>query len=165
MLLEPGTGNLVSLGGVGVQFKLSGDDTGGAFSIVEHPVEPRVLIPSHVHRAEDEFSYVLEGLIGVRIGDHIIDAPAGSYVIKPRNVPHTFWNPTDQPARLIEIISPPGFEQQFAEMGVQRGPVTAEFGAYLGRKYQISPAPADWADWIKELTARLQLHDPVSRAI
>ena len=101
-MVPPGIGELVDRGGIGVHFKLSGRDTGGAFSIVEHPVEPRVLVPSHVHHLEDEFSFVLEGRIGARIGDDILDVPAGSYVIKPRDIPHTFWNPTDEPARLIE---------------------------------------------------------------
>jgi mannose-6-phosphate isomerase-like protein (cupin superfamily) len=150
---EPGAGELVDLGGVGVHFKLSGDDTGGAFSIVEHPVAPRALIPSHVHHLEDEYSCVIEGRIGARIGDDIVDAPAGSYLIKPRNIPHTFWNPTDQPARLIEIICPPGFEGQFAEMGQQlaTGQMTSEFAEYVGRKYQISNAPTAWDDWLDQL--------------
>ncbi len=159
-VVTPRAGELVDLGGIGVHFKLSGRDTGGAFSIVEHPVEPRVLIPSHVHHLEDEFSYVVEGRIGARIGDDILDVPAGSYLIKPREIPHTFWNPTNEPARLIEIISPPGFEAQFAEMGQQLGKgagLTAEFAEYLSHKYQISNAPPEWDDWLDDLIAKYHL--------
>src|SRR5207253_6676357 len=50
-------------------------------------------------------------------GDQIFLADPGDYVLKPRGIPHTFWNPTDKPARLIEIISPAGFEKFFAEAG------------------------------------------------
>jgi quercetin dioxygenase-like cupin family protein len=158
-VILPGAGELVDLGGIGVHFKLSGRDTGDAFSIVEHPVEPRMLIPSHVHHLEDEFSYVLEGRIGARIGDDILDAPAGSYLVKPRDIPHTFWNPTDEPARLIEIISPAGFEAQFAEMGQQLGKegLTAESARYVSQKYQISNAPREWDDWLDELIATYRL--------
>jgi len=50
-------GKLVSMGGVGVKFKISGEQTGHAFSIVEHPVAPRTLVPPHVHHDTDEYSY------------------------------------------------------------------------------------------------------------
>jgi uncharacterized cupin superfamily protein len=58
----------------GVVFKLSGADTGGAFAVVEHPIEPGRLVLPHVHRHEDEYSYVLEGTIGARVGDHEVAA-------------------------------------------------------------------------------------------
>ena len=65
-------GKLVSMGGIGVKFKISGDETNRAFSIVEHPVEPRTLVPPHLHRDTDEYSYVVEGQFGARIGDEIL---------------------------------------------------------------------------------------------
>jgi len=49
-------GKLVSMGGVGVKFKITGEETGRAFSIVEHPLEPRTLVPPHVHPDTDEYS-------------------------------------------------------------------------------------------------------------
>jgi hypothetical protein len=66
---------------------------------------------------EDELSYVVSGEIGVRIGDRDYVAGPGSYVLKPRGIPHTFWNAGPEPAHLIEIISPAGFEHFFAELG------------------------------------------------
>ncbi len=118
-MIVPGAGRLVDLGGVGVQFKIDGPLTGGLLSIVEHPVEPGVIVEPHVHAREDELSYVLEGSIWVRVGDQEVHAEAGSYVWKPRGVLHTFWNPADQPrARLLEIISPAGFEVFFAELAL-----------------------------------------------
>jgi hypothetical protein len=59
--VKPGEGRSVWLGGMGVVFKVSGADTGGAFAVVEHPIEPGRLVLPHVHLHEDEYSYVLEG--------------------------------------------------------------------------------------------------------
>jgi quercetin dioxygenase-like cupin family protein len=67
--------------------------------------------PLHTHRDEDEYSVVLDGIVGVQIGQRVIDAIPGTVLVKPRGVPHAFWNPGDQPARPLEIISPAGFEQ------------------------------------------------------
>ena len=117
ILVEAGECDSVSLGGVGVDFKILAEMTGGAFSIVEHPLDPGRLIPPHIHYKEDELSYVLRGEIGVRIGDRDYVAGPGSYVFKPRGVPHTFWNAGPEPAHLVEIISPAGFENFFAELG------------------------------------------------
>jgi quercetin dioxygenase-like cupin family protein len=61
--VQPGEGRSVWLGGMGVVFKVSGADTGGAFAVVEHPIEPGRLVLPHVHLREDEYSYVLEGTI------------------------------------------------------------------------------------------------------
>ncbi|MDQ5829124.1 MAG: cupin domain-containing protein, partial [Actinomycetota bacterium] len=63
-----------------------------------------------------EYTYVLEGEIGVQVGDEVRVARPGDLVFKPRGVPHAFWNASDVPARALEIISPAGFERYFAEM-------------------------------------------------
>jgi len=70
----------------------------------------------HSHTKEDELSYVLVGEIGVMIGDREFIAPTGSYVFKPRGIPHAFWNNGTIPARLIELIFPSGLEEGFREM-------------------------------------------------
>src|SRR3954470_16821056 len=72
--------------------------------------------PMHTHEHEDECSYVLEGEVGVQIGEDVRHARAGEVVFKPRGVPHAFWNRTGEPARLLEIISPGGFERYFADI-------------------------------------------------
>lgn len=110
-------GDSASLGGLGVQFKIDGRETGGAFAVVEHPVEPGVIVEPHVHRNEDEYTFVIAGQIGARVGDHEVQVGPGAYVFKPRGVLHTFWNAGQQPARLLEIISPAGFENFFRELG------------------------------------------------
>jgi quercetin dioxygenase-like cupin family protein len=115
-LIPAGAGEAVALGGLGVVYKLTGAETGGAFAVVEHPLAPGCLgAPPHTHAHEDEISFVLEGEIGVQIGDAVFTAGPGSYVFKPRGVPHAFWNPGPVPARFQEIITPAGFEGYFRE--------------------------------------------------
>jgi mannose-6-phosphate isomerase-like protein (cupin superfamily) len=116
-VLHPGEGESVNLLALGVRFMIDGRSTDGRFSLVEHPLPARSLgAPMHTHRNEDEYSYVLEGRIGLQLGDETLDAGPGDLVFKPRGVPHTFWNATEEPARLLELISPAGFEDYFAEM-------------------------------------------------
>jgi mannose-6-phosphate isomerase-like protein (cupin superfamily) len=117
LVVAAGEGEVVLAGGFGVVGKVSGEQTGGAFSIVEHPLEPGVLgAPPHAHANEDETSFVIEGEIGVMIGEEELRAGAGSYVFKPRGVVHAFWNPGPESARILEIISPAGFERYFEEL-------------------------------------------------
>ena len=116
-VLGPSDGESVDLGGLGVRFMVGSDEAGGGFSLVEHPMAPRALAaPLHRHANEDEYSYVLEGRVGVQLGEETLEAGPGEFVFKPRNQWHAFWNAGDEPARLLEIISPGGFEQYFAEI-------------------------------------------------
>jgi quercetin dioxygenase-like cupin family protein len=115
--LGPSDGEAVRLLALGVRFMIDGETTGGAFSLVEHPLPPRALgAPVHTHRNEDEYSYVLEGRFGLQLGADVLEAGPGDLVFKPRGVPHTFWNAGDEPARLLELISPAGFEHYFREL-------------------------------------------------
>jgi quercetin dioxygenase-like cupin family protein len=116
-LLGPDDGEVVHLLALGVRFMIAGETTGGAFSLVEHPLPPRARgAPLHTHRREDEYSYVLEGRVGLQLGAEELEAGPGDLVFKPRHVPHTFWNAGDEPARLLELISPAGFEHYFREL-------------------------------------------------
>jgi len=122
-LVTPTDGETVEFAGLGVRFMAAGE----GFSLVEHPIAPRTLAaPMHVHQHEDEYSYVLEGEVGVQIGDDVLYARPGDLVAKPRGVPHAFWNRTDEPARLLEIISPGGFERYFAELAPLIPPQAAQ---------------------------------------
>src|SRR5215210_2900977 len=110
-------GHAVDLTAIGVRFIIGGDESGGGFSLVEHPMPARALAaPLHRHTHEDEYSYVLEGRIGALLGDDVVYAGAGDLVFKPRGQWHTFWTAGDEPARILEIISPAGFEKFFAEL-------------------------------------------------
>ncbi len=102
---------------LGVRFMIGGETTGNRFSLVEHPLPPRALgSPVHTHRNEDEYSFVLEGRVGVQLGDEVLEARPGDLVFKPRGLAHAFWNAGDAPARLLELISPAGFENYFREL-------------------------------------------------
>jgi mannose-6-phosphate isomerase-like protein (cupin superfamily) len=115
--IAPGTGDQIDFGGFGVQWKIDGADADGRFSVVHHPIAPRTLAaPLHRHHREDEYSYVIKGTLGALLGDEVVTAGPGSWVFKPRNQWHTFWNPGDEPCEIIEIISPAGFEDFFREV-------------------------------------------------
>ena len=119
-IVGPRDGKFVDLQSVGVRFLIWGAESGGGFSLVEHPIPPRTLVaPLHLHEREDEYSYVLEGRMGAQLGDDVVYAEAGDLVFKPRNQWHTFWNAGDTPCRILEIISPAGFEHFFNELGEQ----------------------------------------------
>jgi quercetin dioxygenase-like cupin family protein len=94
------------------------DDTGGLVSFVVHDLAPRALgSPLHTHTREDEWSYVLAGEVGFEIEGTTSSARPGDLVLKPRQVPHAFWNAGDAPARLLEVITPGGFEEYFVALG------------------------------------------------
>ncbi len=154
LVIPPGDNQMVSLKGIDVVFKISGEQTGGAFSVVEHPIEPGRLVMPHTHTREDEFSYVLEGEIGARIGDQEYHLCRGSYLFKPRNIPHTFWNAGPAPARLIEFVSPAGMENYFAELAEilgKQGPPDVDKIMQLYARYGHTP---DGMEWIPELSAK-----------
>ncbi len=141
LVLLPGEGRAVHIGGLGVVFKLLGTDTGGQLAVVEHPLAPGTLAgPPHVHHKEDEASYVLEGEVTAQVGDQVIQARAGTLIFKPKGIPHTFWNMSTAPARLLEIISPGGFEKYFeelAELVAPGGPPDIAGLMRLGQKYDL----------------------------
>ena len=143
--------------GVGVVFKIDGADTGGALSIVEHPFAVGALVPPHVHTLEDEYSIVLEGEIGFRSNDREVVLGAGGYIIKPRGEVHAMWNAGSTPARMIEVISPAGFEGFFREltdMTAVGAPIRPTSPA-PGRPYGL---PFAQPDWLPDVIARYDLN-------
>jgi mannose-6-phosphate isomerase-like protein (cupin superfamily) len=136
------------LGSIGVRFMIDGFEAGERFSLVEHPISARALAaPLHLHTREDEYSFVLEGRMGALLGDDIVEAGPGDLVFKPRNQWHTFWNAGDEPCRILEIISPAGFERFFHEL-VDMGGVLkadpeklAELNARYGQEMQPESVP------------------------
>jgi mannose-6-phosphate isomerase-like protein (cupin superfamily) len=121
-IIGPSDGESVTLQTIGVRFMIPGVDTDTRFSLVEHPIPPRGLAaPLHRHNREDEYSYILKGRMGALLGDDVVEAGPGDLVYKPRDQWHTFWNAGDEPALILELISPAGFEQFFAELA----PITA----------------------------------------
>jgi len=94
------------------------EETGGGFSMIDHTIPPRRLVaPVHRHTREDEYSFVLDGRFGVLLGNDVVLAEPGSFVFKPRDQWHTHWNAGDEPCRIVEVISPGGFEAPHGRAG------------------------------------------------
>ena len=74
-----------------------------------------MMIPPHTHTREDECNFVLRGELTCDVGGEIVVAPAGSYVLKPRGVPHALCNTGTEPVWVVEILTPGGFEAYFDE--------------------------------------------------
>jgi mannose-6-phosphate isomerase-like protein (cupin superfamily) len=122
IVVGPRDGKAGFLGSIGVRFMIDGERTAESFSLVEHPMSARALAaPLHRHTREDEYSYVLTGRMGALLGDDVLEAGPGDLVFKPRDQWHTFWNAGDEPCRILEIISPAGFERYFDELVAMGG--------------------------------------------
>jgi mannose-6-phosphate isomerase-like protein (cupin superfamily) len=135
-IVGPHDGKTIDLGVVGVRFLIWGEEAGGGFSLVEHPIPPRHLAaPLHRHSREDEYSYVLEGRLGALLGEDVVYAQAGDLAFKPRDQWHTFWNAGEGPCRILEIISPAGFEHYFDALGAGGAP--ADLGASYGTEVDL----------------------------
>ena len=158
-VLGPRDGSAGFLGSIGVRFMIDGAESGGGFSLVEHPMSARALgAPLHRHSREDEYSYVLTGRVGALLGDDVVIGSPGDLIFKPRNQWHTFWNAGDEPARILEIISPAGFEQYFAELVAMGGSTVADRQALmaLGARYSLEVDPTS----IPKLIERFALRFP-----
>jgi mannose-6-phosphate isomerase-like protein (cupin superfamily) len=106
---------------------IDGSDSDGRFALVQHLFAPRALAaPMHRHHLEDEFTFVVSGRIGAVLGDDEVFGEPGDLIFKPRMQWHTFWNATDQPAVVLELISPAGLEQFFRWLGSQTEPIDPE---------------------------------------
>src|SRR5262249_45206146 len=140
--LPSGDGERADLPGLGTRYVIRSADTDGRFALVEHTIPPRALAaPTHTHRDEDEFSYVLSRRMGAVVGDAVVEAGPGELVAKPRGIPHAFWNAGDEEVRLMELISPGGFEQYFAEVSpllMGEGPPDFEALGAIQARYGLS---------------------------
>ena len=136
IVIQPHGGDSFDFGGLGVNWKLDGADTKQRFAVVHHPIAPHALAaPLHRHQNEDEYSYVLHGELGALLGDETLTAGPGSWVVKRRHQWHTFWNAGDTPCRIIEVISPAGFENYFREVAAAWGDL--EQFARINQRYSL----------------------------
>jgi len=144
-------------GPLGAVLLLGGEPSNNSFSLLEHPLAPRALgALVHTHTHEDEYSVVLEGTVGFEVGGEAFEAAEGDLVLKPRAVAHAFWNPTDRPARILELIVPGGFEEYFAELGEifsRPGPPDLAALGSVAARYGLTVEP----DSIGRLAAAHQL--------
>ncbi len=90
--------------------KASSETTAGRVAVIEQLAPQGSGSPLHVHHREDEWFYVIEGTLTFWVGGEVIDAPAGSFVYGPRDIPHTFIVSSSE-ARFLLVTEPAGFEQ------------------------------------------------------
>jgi quercetin dioxygenase-like cupin family protein len=107
--LQPGEGEARWFLGFLVTIKSSAATTNGRVAVIEHLGTQGLGSPLHVHHNEDEWFYVTEGELTVRIGRETIVAPAGSFVYGPRDIPHAF-SVTSSLARFLLVTEPAGLE-------------------------------------------------------
>lgn len=136
--LAPGEGHALSIAGNTISFKAGAADTGGAFGFIEYTASPEFAgPPAHVHHEMYEVFYVLEGELTMRLGAETVTAPAGSFVLVPPGIPHTFSNSGTTTARFLGLFTPGGFEEYFKDLSglLGSGPLDPAAGAELASKY------------------------------
>jgi len=127
--------------------------TGGAVAFVEQSMAPRHLIPGHVHERTDVWIYVLEGLVGVRVGDEEALGDTGCYLLKPRGVPHAMWNPGDEPNHFIEVLTPGDGDAFFTDAAALAPDASREEFERMSARHGIR-----WFDdWTQDLRERFSL--------
>jgi quercetin dioxygenase-like cupin family protein len=149
-LKAPGESKTVQLYGVRFDYKVESADSGGSVALLEVEIPAGTLVKPHNHTREDEFSLVLAGTVGVRLGDSVLEAGPGASLVKPRGIPHAMWNAGGEPARVLEILSPAGLEAYFEELGPilrkEGGAGPPDYYA-LAERYGITIQD----DWIEDL--------------
>ena len=135
--IAPGSGKIFK--SVGVTNKLTGAQTGGAYSLFEVEFEPESGTLLHVHRYEDEIVYVLRGEIEIRLATQRLHAVKGGVAYLPKNIPHAFYNPLKTPLKVLVTAIPGGLEDYFEELeaALAIGPVDDEVHNKISLKYGI----------------------------
>jgi len=140
-VVGPAEGLDAPLARLGTVHKVPARITDGHVAIVEHTLPPKQLaLPLHRHAREDELTFVLYGTLAIKLGDDVVEAGRGSYVMKPRGQWHTFWNPGDMNVRFLELLIPGGaegyFERLSSLLGRKDAP-DAEAVGWLAAQYGI----------------------------
>jgi quercetin dioxygenase-like cupin family protein len=124
-----------------LSFVAVGEQTGGAYALIETANKPSKGGPLHIHEREDETWFVLEGEFVFQVGDQTFRAHAGDYVFGPRNVPHRYANQTSAVARALIMVTPAGFEGFWRESARLGSDAPASAHEALGREYGVRHAP------------------------
>jgi quercetin dioxygenase-like cupin family protein len=138
-LLRPGEGRSVWVVGDRYTILASGEQTGGAYALVEALVPPGGGPPPHIHRREDEAFYVLEGSLTFQSDGQTLAGTPGAWITLPRGSLHSFRNTGATPARMLILVAPAGLERYFLEVGTESAepvPVTPEA---IGRLLAAAP--------------------------
>jgi len=117
VVVRPGEGRFIAVGSAGATVKVSETETDGLCTVWEGRVPPGAVgAGPHFHRERDEFFYVLEGELMLRIGDDLRAARAGTFAFVPRGTVHGFHNESTEAATLLVMHHPAGFERFFDQM-------------------------------------------------
>jgi mannose-6-phosphate isomerase-like protein (cupin superfamily) len=144
VVLLPGEGERIETGASPAVMKATAATTGGAFSLFEATLPAGMSgPPPHAHRRTTDTFYVLEGTLHLTVGGRELDAPAGSYILVPPGVVHTFANTSAAPVRVLNLNAPGGWEHYLRELaGAMRGgafPEPAEFAQLVARYDFVIP--------------------------
>ena len=136
VVVGPGQGRALR-GPVGgpLLFKVRGEQTDDALTVLENVIPPGTGPPLHVHSAQDEAWWIVAGAVRFQIGEELSRAEAGAFVWVPRGVPHAFRNDGATPATLLVLFTPAGMEPFFdaiAEADEVRGEDFTRLGAAVG---------------------------------
>lgn len=113
----PGEGLTVWFRNNRITFKATAESTGGSFGLWEAVAAPGDSPPLHIHHADDESFFLIEGRMTVRCGVEEYEAGPGAFVFLPRGVPHTFRIDGDTAARFLGLLTPGGGERFFVDAG------------------------------------------------
>jgi quercetin dioxygenase-like cupin family protein len=138
IVLLAGQGERIEAGAGDSIIKATAETTNGAFSIVEGTFPASTAgPPPHIHERMTDSFYVLEGTLHLTVGNRDIDAPAGSYILIPPGVVHTFANTSDKSVRFLNINAPGGWEYYLRDIaGAMRSgnmPGSAEFAQVVAK--------------------------------
>lgn len=137
-----------------VTIKVRSEDTNGTMSVIEETLPPKAHIHPHIHR-NDVWVYVQSGEVGALVGETVATAHVGEWLLKPRGVQHSMWNPGEVPATVIEVLTPGGTEKWFEEITSLEKGDTEGFDAACA-KHGIDFLPN--SHWIYELRERFNLN-------
>ena len=153
-VVRPDEAHEVSLYDVQFRYGIGSVETDGSLSMLEVTIPPRTLVKPHIHSLEDEYTLVLAGSVGARLGDETVEEmPAGGWLVKPRSVPHAMWNVGDAPVRILEVVVPGGIERYFEQIA----PILKEHGPDWTKRYKALGDEFGLTildDWTDELKAR-----------
>jgi len=130
--------------GAPYRFLTTSDVTNGAFSLIEVNAAPGSGVPLHRHTREDETFFVLEGKVEVQCDGLAVVLEKDGTAFLPRNIPHSYRNPGNEPARYLVLITPGGFEKYLEELAAlpKNQPPAMEMLAAMGKRYGLEfPAP------------------------
>jgi quercetin dioxygenase-like cupin family protein len=139
LVKEQGEGKKLNVLGDQMTVKLTSEDTGGLYGLVEQNNDPGTGIPMHVHAHENEVFKVLKGEVEFKLGDNLRVLKAGDLVFCPRGLPHS-WRVTGDGKALVDLgFFPAGMEKMFAELSkLPPGPPDLKIVSEITGRYGIS---------------------------